>query len=345
MSEQTSFINLDSMRQYIIDYHKNKSFQCATHPFIDYDSNLQRVGVRQFTWHDCIEMFKSDVFLKTHSIEQNTRMIEYFYTKYSKLGTASELGTPIERIPFIMDQNNRLQSIKNIYFPAETIGNNGTIDSDYLFVNQTIFKWLNEKKQKEIKQWLKDIGVEERTDLAYLRKTIIPNAATYIIPENAIETIQILYMLFEQNNIRKKEFDQLKQLKLLTTHGTLIPAERCFFCDQYKPSFPVEKYLKTKEDRFLCFNYVTNHISEGEDEDLAEWRRFFIMLGVQDGLHTIEYSQKLKKSEAAEYGFDQRYLSKISEKYPKVKAYSGLTTITFLEHTKSKNFYFLNIEN
>ncbi len=63
-----------------------------------------------------------------------------------------------------------------------------------------------------------------------------------------------------------------------------------------------------------------------------------MMLGVQDELHTIEFPQKLTKSEVVEYGFHQKYLSTISERYYNVEAYSGLTTITFLEHTKSKNF-------
>lgn len=108
MSEQESFINIDSMRQYTIDYYKNSSFQCAEYPFINYDSNLHRVGVRQFTWHNCISMFKSDIFLRTHSVEQNIQMIEYFYTKCSNHETSSEIGIHIEQIPFLMDQNNHL---------------------------------------------------------------------------------------------------------------------------------------------------------------------------------------------------------------------------------------------
>ncbi|CAF4288795.1 unnamed protein product [Rotaria sp. Silwood2] len=335
MSKQLSFINIESMHQYIINHAKNPSHY-ADEPFIDYDSNLNQIGVEKFTWDQCIDMFRSDIFLKTHSIEENKRMIEYFYKKYSKIDTDDGIDIGIQQIPFLMDQNNRLQRIKDIYFPADTIVDNGTIDSEYLFVNKTIFAWLNEKIQKEIKKWLKDMGVDERTDLTYLRKTIIPNVAFYITLENAVRTIKMLFMLFQKNAITKKELDQLKKLKLLTTRGTLISAEQCFFCDQYKPRLQLEEYLKTKEDKFLSFDYVTSHNSRKENEDLIEWRRFFIILGVQEDLHPIVFNRKLTSYEAAGYGFCDDYLSTTShdEKHI-VDAFFGLTTITFIQHTQN----------
>jgi hypothetical protein len=332
MSRQPSFINIDSMRQYIIN-NERKPCQFADNPFIDYDFNLAQLGVKEFTWDQCIDMFKSDVFL-----EDNKRMIEYFYTKYSKIDSDRDMDINIEQIPFLMDQNNRLQSIKDIYFPAETIGDSGTIDSDNLFVHKTIFNWLNEKPQKGIKQWLINIGVEERTDLAYLRKTIIPNAINYITPKNAITTIKMLFMLFQKNTITKKELDQLKKLNLLTTRKTLVAAERIFFSDQYKPRSQLEDYLKTKEDKFLSFDYVVDNTCKTENDDLTEWRRFFTALGVQEELHPIIFYRKLTSYEAAGCGFCDKYLSTTSpDGKHTVDAFSGLTTVTFMQHTESKN--------
>ncbi|CAF4294071.1 unnamed protein product, partial [Rotaria sordida] len=81
---------------------------------------------------------------------------------------------------------------------------------------------------------------------------------------------RMLFILFQKNAITKKELDQLKKLKLLTIRGTLVLAEQCFFCDQYKPRLQFEEYLKTKEDRFVSFDYVTSHNSGKENEDLIE---------------------------------------------------------------------------
>ncbi len=329
MSEQPTFINIDSMRQYVIDNCKRSHFQYAEHPFIDYDPNLLRIGVENFKWKNCIEMFKSDLFLETHSIEQNKRMIEYFYLKCPDLEIADQIGIQIEQIPFLMDQNNRLQSIENIYFPAETVGESGTSDSNDLFVNKIIFDWLNEYKQQGFKKWLQYMGVVERTDLTYLHKTIIPNASTYITLENAIKTIKMLFMLFQKHHIEKKELNQLKQLKLLTTRGTLIPAEECFFSKKYDPRLPIEKFLTTMEDKFLSSEYLTN--------DIDEWRRFFEAMGVHDDIYLIYYTEKIIIKDAIQYGFNQRFLTRPSPNLRReADGYSGLKTITFLKYTKGE---------
>ena len=204
LSEQTTFINLESMRRYVIDYYKNNYFRCAEYPFIDYDPNLQRVGVKQFTWHNSIDFFKSEIFLKTHTVEQNLRMIEYFYKKCSKSTISVESGFHIEQIPFLLDQNNHLQLCKDIYFPTETVFSRHTIDFNDFYVHQIVFIWLDETAPKGIKQWLEKLGVTSRTDLTYLYKTILPNAATYITLKNAIKTIKMLFMLFEKEYDRKK---------------------------------------------------------------------------------------------------------------------------------------------
>ncbi|CAF0984392.1 unnamed protein product [Adineta ricciae] len=330
MSKQPSFINLNAMRQYIVESEESPS-EYATNPFTDYDSNLSRIGVKEFTWIECIDMLKSDIFLQTFSIEDNKRMIQYFYRRCTK-----NTDDPIEKIPFLMDQHNRLQSIKSIYFPAETIGDSGTIDSDDLFLHKSIFSWLNEKNQREIKQWLKNIGVEERTDLAYFRKTIIPNASSYITLKNAISTIKILFTLFRKNAITKKELEDLKKLKLLTTRGTLVAAEQCFFSDQYEPRLLLEDYLAEKEDKFLSFDYISS--ANCTNENLAEWRQFFAALGIQEELRPITFDRKLTSYEAAGYGFFEKYLSATSPNgRHTVDAFLGLTTISFMQHTKSKN--------
>jgi hypothetical protein len=149
----------------------------------------------------------------------------------------------------------------------------------------------------------------------------------------------MIFRLWEKNSIGKKEFDKLKQLKLLTTRKTLIPAKQCFFSDKYKPRLTLEEFIKTKEDRFLSFDYVSNNIYRTENEDLAEWRRFFTMLGVQEEFHLIKFQDKLSLYEGIQQGLHSKYLSRISPNgHHFVDAYSGLITITFLEHTESMSF-------
>ncbi len=150
MSKATSFIDINAMREYIIE--NEKSFHhYDDSPFIGYDSNLHQIGVREFTWKECIAMFRSEKFLPTHSIENNQQMIGYFYSKCLKDQPMIFDGMSLLDIPFLLDQHHHLQLIKDIYFPAETIGESGTPDSEDLFVHQRIFNWLKENKQKSIK--------------------------------------------------------------------------------------------------------------------------------------------------------------------------------------------------
>ena len=346
MSKQSSFINTDAMRQYISDKEKNHQ-QYADAPFIDYDPNLKQIGVKEFTWKECIEMFKSNGFLQNHSIDSNKRMIEYFYCEFLNNQTTNNDRINIAEIPFLLDQNNHLQMIKDIYFPAETIGESGTSDSEDLFIHQIIFNWLKETKQKGIKQWLQKLGVIERTDLSYLHKTIIPNAANYIQKENAIKTIKMLFLLLQKNLIGKEQLDKLKQLKLLTTRGTLIPAKECFFSDAYKPRLSLEEYIKTEEDVFLSFDYVSKPTSKTDMDDPTDWRRFFAMLGVQEELHPIVFHQKLTSYEAkTKYRFYDEYLLRTSpDGRHTVDAFSGLITISFIEYTQSKHLEFIEISS
>lgn len=330
ISKQKSFINIDSMCKYMI-INQTTNSEYASDPFIDYDVNLERIGVPKFTWDECIEMFESDIFLQTHSIEANKRMIEYFHTK-------CPTNIDIQKIPFLLDQHNHLQLTKNIYFPTDTIGDNGSTDAEYLFINKNIVTWLNEKPQRHIKRWLKEIGVDERTDLTYLKKTIIPHVTSYITNDNAIRTINMLFLLFQKDAITKKELEQLKKLKLKTINGTLVPAEQCFLCDAYKPRLYLEGYLKTEMDKFLSFEYVKSHNDKIEDEELAEWRRFFTNLGVQEDLHLLVFDRKLTSFEAAGYGFSDKYLSTTSpDDRHGVDAFYGLTTISLLDYTAGKN--------
>ena len=172
----------------------------------------------------------------------------------------------------------------------------------------------------------------ERTDLTYLHKTIIPNAANYIKEENAIKTIQMLFMLFKKDSIGEEELHRLKKLKLFTTRGTLIPAEQVFFSDQYKPRLSLEEYLKTEEDKFLSFDYVIT--SKRESRDVDQWRRYFSVCGVQEELHHVVFKQKLTSYEATQYGFRDEYLIRTSpDKKHTIDAFAGLITIPFIRHT------------
>ena len=333
------------MREFTIGYFSNNSLSFADHPFIDYDSNLFRIGVRQFTWHNLIEMLQTNLFLRSHTVEQNKRMIEYFFVKHTKTPTDVAVDISIEKIPFLLDQNNRLQLIKDIYFPGDTIGDSGTVDSDASFVHKSVLDWLNVYQQQRIKHWLRQLGVVERTDLSFLLKTIIPNASSYITHENAIKTAKKLLLLFEKQLIGKAELHQLKKMKLLTIRGTLVSASECYLSERFKPVYPLEEYLKEQEDRFLSTDYLRNDPFDHSTIDITEWKRFFLLMGVHEEIYIVPFDQKMTLQTAARYGFRAEYLSRFSPNGRRLAdGYSGLKTIAFLRHTQGTQTIALTYE-
>lgn len=322
MSKHSSFINLNAMREFIENIY---SHEFHDDPFIDYDQNLEAIGVRKLTWKECIQMFQSDLFNRLHSIDDNKQMIKYFCEHFR---STDEID--IQQIPFLFDQKHRLQIIQNIYFPQETFDENTTELADESFVHPEICSWLNNKAQKTIKLWLQQSGVLERTDLTYLFKTIIPNAAHFTTKENAIPTIRVLFKLFQANTITKTDLDKLRKLKLLTTKYNLLSADRCFFSDKYKPRLAFEEFLNDKQDQFLSFDYVNENV------DPTEWRQFFLAFGVQEELHPIVFQQRLTYHQAVQYGFREQFLiAKSPDTKHRVDAFAGLVIIPFIEHTEN----------
>ena len=338
LTKQTTFMNLNSMRNYVVDYYHQTAFDCADDPFIDYNVNLFNIGVRSFHWQSCIQMFKSTIFLQTHSVKNNKRMIAYFYRRCSSKSTDEHrLRDVIEQIPFIMDQNGKLQEMKTIYFPRPTIGDGPTDDSDSCYIHKDVFKWLNTFGQNPIKEWLITHGVTERTDLTYLQKTILPNAATYVNKDNAIETVRTLFRLFQNKDINEEHLNQLRQLNVLTTKNNLLPAEQCFFSDKYCPRLSLEEYLEEVEDKFLSTHYLGVFPSVQGSNNVLEWHRFFLNIGVRDELYVVHYKERIEINQAIEKDFLRNFLTRPSPNGRRpADAYSGLKNISFLNRTIGK---------
>ena len=119
----------------------------------------------------------------------------------------------------------------------------------------------------------------EKTDLSYLSKTILANPSAFITFENAIPTIQTIYKLYLSHEVNEELLSQLNELKILTKKGNLVAANQCYFSDAYRPRLPLEALIT--EDIFVSEFYLPNR------SDKDEWKRFFKMMGVKEGIDII----------------------------------------------------------
>jgi len=328
---EKDFIGSEIIKKYMIN-KIGKSNQIVKNPFIP-NVHIPNIKINTFTWNDLSALFAFDDFKVDHTVERNIQLIEYFKNALD----INELGIDkdtLKNIPFILDHKNNLNHSNNIYFPTpdDTTWNNP--DSEISFLNEETQTWLGEKQS--IREWLEGLGVVEKTDVAFLVKTIIPNAEAYVTEDNALEAIQTIYNLYKKENI-DSYLEQLSNLKLLTTEGSLIPASQCYFSNKYKPTLELGDILD--DDIFLSKDYSML------DNDIDEIKRFFKKFGVQERIKPLKLNDKVNKVIlSSSFGFKNDYFIEEDKKFKPFQStftadeYRNLIFIRFFTETINYKF-------
>lgn len=323
------FVGEENIKKQLIlkEDYKNKFFVKNT-------SNGQKFvhwGALSFRWKNVPDLFSSEFFQNNHSVEDNIALIEFFYElnnfdQYNALKTEE-----IKKTPFIFDHKKTLCVPQKISFPSagDTQWNNQ--NTDLSFVHEDIQTWL--RKKLGIRTWLENLGVTEKTDTTYIEQIIIPKIKTYITNENAISTIQDLFKLYERGDLQKDVIEKLSELKLLTTKGTLKPANTCHLSDFYDPRLKIENFLDL--NIFVSEQYYT------KEYDKSTWKSFFKMMGVKGDAAITSYSNKIDIEALIKLGLQQNYFNAEDKYFQPFQStfhadyFKNITTISYIEHTKN----------
>lgn len=338
MSKRT-FITESAIREFVID--KNNIQTIHTNPFLPYTGYVQILknsGVSIFDWEDMPKLLESSTFQKRHSSTNNIQLIQFFKQQCEIENPKNINENRIKNWSFILDHKGNILPPSNIYFPTPDDENWDNPDSEISFLHSDVQIFL--LQNPETRNWLEKIGVTEKTDLSYLRKTIIANASAYSTLKNTLGTIATIFSLYTKNEIGKDELEKLSELKLLTSKNSLLPARLCYFSDTYNPRLKLQTEFPN-DDVFISEKYLSNNTEKDE------WKRFFKMMGVKDGITAISYPKTSKNHLIQEYRFLNDYFE-IEDKLFKpfrstfqADEYSGLTTLLFL--AKSNDIKFLKI--
>ncbi|MFD2037019.1 sacsin N-terminal ATP-binding-like domain-containing protein [Belliella marina] len=333
-----AFITESATREFIID--KNNSQTIHTNPFLPYTEYVQILknsGVAIFDWEDVPKLLESRAFQKRHSSKNNIQLIQFFKQQCEIENPKYINESRIKNWSFILDHKGNILPPSNIYFPTPDDENWNEPNSEISFLHADVQNFL--LQNPETRNWLEKIGVTEKTDLSYLRKTIIANASVYSTLENTLGTISTIFSLYTKNEIGKDELEKLSELKLLTSKGSLLPARLCYFSDTYNPRLKLQTELH--DDIFISESYL----SDNAEKD--EWKRFFKMMGVKDGITAISYPKTNKLELTQQYQFLNDYFAEEDKSFTpflstfQADEYSGLTTLLYL--TKSNDINFLKI--
>jgi len=322
-----SFIGEKAIKSFI-DGPESKGKE-STKVFVEntgFGKEFKALGASAFEWKFLPEFVKSKGFIDDHSIENNIELIKHLKYLSEKETFESLTKVQLSKLAFIWDHKEALNAPYNIYFPTSEDTNWDVKDSELSFINQRLQDWLS--TEIDIRSWLGDLGVVEKTDISFINKTIIPNAESYITEENAVKTMQDLFSLYKKGELTPSVLSNLSCLKLLTAQGSLLKANECFLSNIYSPRLEIEGILN--KDIFVSEKYLTTK------EDTDEWKRFFKFLGVQDGITCITIEDKTSRTELVTQGYLNGYFDGSDKKFrPWQKTftadvYSKISTLQYI---------------
>lgn len=291
-------------------------------------SDFKRLGASCFEWDDLPAFLSSKSFINTHTLDNNIKLIKHF----RKLCTSEKVSyiseNSLRNLPFIWDHKNFINYPSQVCFPAANDDNWNNPNNELSFVHEELQVWL--LKDIDSRLWLEGLGLKEKTDITYITQNIIPNIDVYITKENAIQAIRDLFSLYKKGDLKEELIKQLTRLKLLTSSGSLCPAIDCFLSNYYNPRLKSEKVLRS--NIFVSEDYSTDPLEKDE------WKRFFKMLGVQEGISTVVHANKYSNSQLIEVDIKSGYFKDSDKRFTpylstfRADAYKNIITMNYLNH-------------
>jgi hypothetical protein len=316
----SDFINKETLFKYI-DSTRNKSFCISSLiPHLHPITILKKMGIETFEIKDLDGFFISNIFLSEHKLSENFNLIKFLYQQVQKSRNdenRTEWNMRLKNIPFVFDKNEKLQKPEHIYFPSVEYSNH--FSDDISIVHSDVFDCIN--KNQGVKSWLKSLGIEEPTDVNFIKKTIIGNK-DFVKKSNAISIGRYLFNAHKKG-LLENCYKDLGNFKLLTKRENLINANDTFLSDFYEPNLKIE--FAHEEDWYVSELYF-------EKKDLiSEWKTFFLKIGVSDDIVWKESKlwYDIDERPDTEYFPNREERNEIARKYTN-KAPSG--TYPFIIH-------------
>ncbi|MEM6642139.1 MAG: hypothetical protein AAF616_04090 [Bacteroidota bacterium] len=324
-----NFIGPDPIKNFINQDENNKEKFAANTGF---GHIFKKLGASSFEWSDTLTLLKSQSLSDVLSIDNNIQLTKHLKILYESEKPAEVSIEILKKLPFIRDHKSKLNIPANVCFPAPDDQNWDDPKSALSFIHPELKEWL--AQEDKIRVWLETLGVIEKTDITYIHQTLIPNIESYVTQQNAIQTIQDLFLLYRKNQLKEDLLNRLSRIKLLTQKGTIQIAEECYLCDFYSPRLEIEEVLHI--DIFVSKEYCT------AKADKDEWKRFFKMLGVNEGISIISESEKQSTERLVQSGYSKEYFEAEDKKFsPFLSTFTGDTYLNI----SSLNFLRLTVNN
>jgi len=332
LSEKT-FVGEQEIRKYLSDV--DSTGVSSSKSFVKNSGSgnaLKLLGVDSFEWEDLPRLLKTSSFARNHSVENNIALITHLKSLSEKDSVKGVTSNVLREWPFVIDHKNKLNIPSEIYFPTTDDDSWDDPEGELAFLHIKIQEWLS--LNPDIRGWLEQLGVVEKTDISFITKTLIPNSENYITKKNAVQTIRDLFNLYKKDELNSDLLAQLSHLMLLTNKGNLVAANNCILSNNYSPRIELEEVLGV--DVFVSATYMDDTI------DKDEWKRFFKFLKVSDGIASVMHEDRVNKNSFIANDFKKEYFEEDDKKF--TPAYSTFTSDSYKEFS-SLSYIHKTIDN
>ncbi len=271
-------------------------------------SLFKAYGVFIFGMDHLRKMFEgSGVFSKT--VEENVKLIEFLHSfDCEHTDKQSDFRQMVKCSRCVLDDEGNLSATEGLFLPSD-YKDYANLTSNVKYMSSEVYCSLD----KDTQAWLRDdIGLRELSDTSFVPYLL--DNVDYITVENAIEIGRYLFKINSVSNIFSQyPSHKLMTLRFLSRGGRLCAANELYLGDQYKPELSFEGVCD--DDIFISSDYLPR---EAQSKDVAEWKAFFLNLGVREDIAMEDYSIPAHGKKGYENRIDKGWIDDLvgcSERY------------------------------
>ncbi|RKO72551.1 DUF3883 domain-containing protein [Sphingobacterium puteale] len=290
------FINEDSSKDFTIS-----SFIPPLEPI----GSLISLGIYTFNVDQLQSFISSSFFRDNFSVSDNFGLIDFFYEQQSAVENEYDkkaFNDKLKSIPFIFDENEKLKSPNEIYFPAKEYA--AEFAGKISVVHHTVMADISRRWSTQ--SWLiHQINIKEPSSLVFIERTIIERGDEFVTTDNAIAIGRYIFEAHRNGTLKDHHYRDLYHLPVLSSSGKLLPASSAYLSDIYEPTLKIESLFDN--DFYISGDYID------KDIDKREWGSFFIKIGVKEDVGVVGTVIDFRRNSSWINRHDAAFLEKVKE--------------------------------
>lgn len=208
---------------------------------------------------------KANDYLKDFSDEESLAFLNWLKSFSQNHG--NDFKRMISCMGILYDEDGNLIEPINSFFPSDYSDKNPDVSANAKIIRKSFAEHFS----NELVDWLKELGVQEMSNLSVIKKVLCKEG--YIVKENNIKTIQFIFDSEQKEHILNKlSSTEICTLKLLTKDGNIEKADNLFMDSSY--GIHVHEDSSILKEYFVSSKYLRNI------DDIIKWQMFFRQIGV-----------------------------------------------------------------